>query len=301
MLRKIKTVVKFTLLLACLLLLSGCEDDIDALNPLSDEEVISYVCSEIQKEFGDEVTATITSKTDLEVATDWFDGPINYARVKNGHKYELEIRRKDGIGTTASAWYVDGYVNHSENDNTCQPELRHNYESTGVFGVIQGEMEAELRLRFGNYRIYRSLPDNKTCRYNIFLQSTEAEKIAEVITRLREILSSRREKYATSFNIYIYKDEAGFREIDYSAIDLKPITDDAQATIADYTKATVTRSSMGRGFNIDFFNSDGRLSAVIPEEYIDPGQFDNIVFWYHWHLDSVKYDGILVVYGIRKK
>lgn len=297
MLRKITAIGKITLLLASLLLLCGCKKKVTAVSPISDEEVITFVCSEIQKEFGDEVTAKITSKTDLEVPTEWFDGPINYVKVKNGHEYKLEVQKKDGTGPVVTAGYEDGYI---LNDIEYEAVFWHKYESTGIFGVIQDKLEAELKLRFTAYRIFRSLPDMKTCRYNIFLSSSDADALKETISRMQEILTSVREDYSASLDMFIYKDEAVFRAIGFQKIENTPFSDDGEETFEQCTSGIVTRGSLCDGFNADFFNSDGTLSAALPDECIDPGKFDSMAFWYHWKPHAGIFANLTRVFGINK-
>lgn len=299
MLRKIFLIAKFTLLLTLLLLLTGCGDKYEAVNPLSDEEAIAYVCNEIQKEFGDEVTATITSKTDLRICTAWFDGPVAYADVKNGHAFEFEVRGKDG--TVAFAQYSDGYKNPNNSGDDRNPTFWHTYESPGIFGVMQTELEAELKEQFLNYRIYRSLPDTKTCRYNIFVVSSDADTVAKAISRFKEILSARKEKYASYFNLYIYKDVTAFRAVDFRKLEYTPIGDFGEDTIRQSTDGTVTRGSLCSGFQADFFTSDGARLADAQVVDVDLSGCNSIVFWYHWNTRQARYIGETRIYGISKQ
>lgn len=300
MLRKLLSAAKFILLLSFLLLLSGCGEKAEAVNPLSDEEVIAYVCSEIQKEYGDEITAAITSKTDLRVCTDWLDGPIAYADVENGHVYELSVRRKDGTGEAATARYSDGYKVYGKTTLEYKPELTHTYESTTIFRVIQDELENALSPGFAEHFIYRSLPDTTTCRYNIFLVSDDSEAIAGVISRFQEILSSRDERYKTSLNLYIYKDKGAFRDIDFSTLESKPIIEDGFETIGLYANGPVSESTSREGFHADFFGSDGEQETPVPERYVDPAEFDCVVFWYHWERNQSRHKGIFRVYCVNR-
>ncbi|MCR5375957.1 MAG: hypothetical protein K6E71_04330 [Lachnospiraceae bacterium] len=300
MLRKVLSAAKFILLLSFLLLLCGCGEKAEAVNPLSDEEVISYVCSEIQKEYGDEITAEITSKTDLQVCTDWLDGPIAYTDAKGGHVWELSVRRKDGTGVAATARYSDGYKLYGKTTLEYKPEFSHTYESTGIFRVIQDDLEKALSPGFAEHYIYRSLPDTKTCRYTVFLVSNDAEAVADVISRFQEILSSRDERYQTSFNLYIYKDKGAFRDIDFSKLESKPIVEDGSETLGQCTTGSVVESTSREGFHAEFFDSDGAKESPLPERYVDPAEYDCVVFWYHWERNQSLRKGIFRVYCINR-
>ena len=105
--------VRFTAVLSLILaiLITGCGyDKIVADSPLSEEEIISYVQEKICTETGDDVTAEIVSKKQLEVATAWLDGPMGYQKVTGGHEYELKITNNDDKNVTANATYKDGYI-----------------------------------------------------------------------------------------------------------------------------------------------------------------------------------------------
>ena len=114
MLRKMLNFARIASIVALLLLLTGCDGiTAKANDPLSEEEVIEYVCDKIREECGDEVTATIVSKTQLEIPTAWFDGPMGYIDVEGGHSYVLEVKNKEIEELVANAYYDDGYTEYS--------------------------------------------------------------------------------------------------------------------------------------------------------------------------------------------
>ena len=92
---------------------SGIVED----NPLSEEEIIQYVKDYMLKKYEDEVEVKITGKYNLTHTTAYsspaLDGSKSrfggkYAKIKNGHTYNLEITNIE-LGITTSGTYKDGF------------------------------------------------------------------------------------------------------------------------------------------------------------------------------------------------
>ena len=330
MLRKMLNFARIASIVALLLLLTGCDGiTAKANDPLSEEEVIQYVCDKIREESGDEVTATIVSKTQLEIPTAWFDGPMGYIDVEGGHSYVLEVKNKEIEEIVANAYYDDGYTEYSSKKTAVgypretEPKLESNYAREKTSYRIRCEFDDVLKARFTDYAIYRDVSNLQGI--DVFLLSSDYNSISSALSELNRIVDNYRKEVYTSFSVYIYKDEAAFRATDHTRY--PNCTKDAGGNqsrgfniLNQLERKTITRISTCRGFAREYFAGDGvpvyeategaaggapidtpgagsGVSAT-PTETIDPSSFDYIVFWYDSEPNS-SHNGDTEIFGVK--
>lgn len=258
-----------------------------AYNPLSEDELITYIQNRIYNETGDTVIVNITSKKEIEVITfSLFDIPLESEKVDNGYIYNVEIINKDNTDIVATGRYTDGYIIYDEGfpggKKIVEAHFNNDYrEQKGLF-IIQSEMVDALDERFSDYYIYKVSNDN---RYDIYLHSPDYDTINELLLSFKDIVIKYRDDVYASYYVYIYKDETVFHNTDFEAN--KSGTDSyvgqsyGKDMIEQYTGKTATRIGFSKEFDYDLFTSNGASAAETYDEYVDYKSFDYLVFWYH--------------------
>lgn len=216
--------------------LTGCEYQLDAIEPLNEDEVISYAKEKIFDETGDDILVKIISKEQIKFhdALFWWS-----YRVKGGYTYKLEIVNNINPNICATATYTDGY---KRGDNIIQSIFESNYkEQQTIF------LSKLLNNEFDKNYVYL----NQAQRiYDIFIVSSDYNKISNLITQLDNVISK-----INYYRIYIYKDENAFDSAKfklYHGIDGFP---DIEFVIQDITGKWPTRIYKSDAFNYELFMS----------------------------------------------
>ena len=216
--------------------LGGCESKKSKItryivvDPLSEDEIIDYVHSEILKETGDDTIVKIVKKENLSYYhTVWFDGPIYTSgySVIDGHEYSLSIQNKEYPDLVVEATYHDGYEK-KEDERTVEeytPFFWSKYkEKREEFLLVQRQLEQEKQRKeeqekgfaealaegFDTYYLYKDASHKG--ELVVFLYSEEYEKIAALLKRFVRITSEAGEYSVSVVHVYIFKDKALFVE-----------------------------------------------------------------------------------------
>ena len=270
--------------LILILLLTGCGyDKIIVDSPLSEDEIIAYAQKQIYEETGDTVTVEIVSKKQLRVPTAWMDGPIAYQNVTDGTEYELKIIN-DRIGFEASGTYKDAYYvydrqqypNGAENDAT----FYHNYTDRKGHYDVKTEFINALDERFDKYYIYDDVSTDDGL--DVFVYSTDFEKIEGMINDLEDITFRYKERHYVTYSVYIYTDEEAFNNTDFEKY---------KTGHEDYS---------GQSFG-EHMISNYTGKAVTKISYCKLDSYDYIVFWYSAEPNSFsgKSGPGVYIYGVK--
>ena len=293
--------------LILILLLSGCGyDKIIVDSPLSEDEIIAYAQKQIYEETGDTVTVEIVSKKQLRVPTAWMDGPIAYQNVTDGTEYELKIIN-DKIGFEASGTYKDAYYvydrqqypNGAENDAA----FYHNYTDRKGHYDVKAEFINALDERFDKYYIYDDVSTDDGL--DVFVCSTDFEKIEGMINDLEDITFRYKERHYVTYSVYIYTDENAFNSTDFEKYKTGHEDYSGQSfgehMISNYTGKAVTKISYCKSFDKAIFESYGATDAKTGSNGESLDSYDYIVFWYSAEPNSFsgKSGPGVYIYGVK--
>lgn len=256
-------------------------------NPLSEDEIITYIQNQIYNETGDTVLVNITSKKEFEPISDSiYNIPSGYGKVDDGYLYTVEIINKDNADIIATGTYHDSFIIYDKGF-TDEKEILEAYsdndyrEQKGLF-LIQSEMVDVLDEKIDNYYIYKDVSNKQG--YDIFIQSTNYDDISELLLSFKDIVIKYRNDVYTAYSVYIYKDKTVFNNTDFELYKNGTGNYSWQSygkdMIEQYTGREVTRIGLSREFNYDLFTSNGASDAETYAKYVDYKSFDYLVFWY---------------------
>ena len=282
---KFRRIAFVSLILA--FLLTGCGNDkIVADDPLSEDEIISYVQEKIHSETGEDVDVEIVSKKQLEVATMWLDGPMNYKKVDGGHEYELEITSKKDKNVVAKGTYKDGYIVYSNKDHPDgvkkEPVFYSDFKSRkGVTGV-KNEFIKALDERFDEYYIFDDVSTSRGL--DVFICSSDYDQINGLLKSFKNtVIRFKSQEYVT-YSVYIYKDAKAFKNTDFEKFKTGSEPFGGQSNgrdmIGHLTGKQPVKLSYCKSFDKQYFESNGVTNAKKTIDESDPGSFDYVVFWY---------------------
>lgn len=283
----IKKVKLLLILMVGTFLLTGCGvDSIKVNNPLNEKEIISYVQKQIYNETGDNVIAKITSKKDLEVCTDWFDGCIHHQKVDNGYSYTLEITNKDNSNIVATGTYYDGYIiyddKYTDGKSINEFSFESNYKEQKGLNLIKKEFINALQEKFDKYYLYKDVSNDNG--FDVFINSSDYNDINNLLSNFNNTIIKYRDYVYTSYSVYIYKDRNAFNNTNFELYNNGTEDYGGQSygkdMIEQYTGKEVTRIGYSKGFNYDLFVSNGASAAETYDEYVDYNTFEYLVFWY---------------------
>lgn len=269
-------------------LLTGCGvDSIKVNNPLSENEIISYVQKQIYNETGDKVAVKINSKEDLKVCTAWVDTCIYYQKVDNGHSYTLEITNKDNTDITATGVYDDGYIiyddKYTNGKSINEFYFKSNYKKQKGLNLIKREFTNALDEKFNKYYLYKNVSNDEG--YDIFINSSNYNDINNLLSSFNNTIIKYRDYGYTCYSVYIYKDENAFNNTNFELYNDSTEIYSGQSygknMIEHYTGKEVTKIGSSNEFNYDLFASNGASASKTYDEYVDYKTFDYIVFWYN--------------------
>lgn len=282
-----KNVKMLLISLIGIFLLTGCGvDSIKVNNPLSENEIISYVQKQIYNEIGDNVVVKISSKEDLKVCTEWFDGCIYYEKVDNGYSYTLEITNKDNTDIIATGTYDDGYIiyddRYTDGKSIKEFHFVSNYKEQKGLNLIKSEFTNALDEKFNKYYLYKDVSNDEG--YDIFINSSNYNDINNLLSSFNNTIIKYRDYVYTCYSVYIYKDENVFNSTNFELYNDGTEVYSGQSygknMIEQYTGKEVTRIGSSNEFNYDLFVSNGASASETYDEYVDYKTFDYIVFWY---------------------
>lgn len=303
---KVRFIAVLSLVIA--ILFTGCGyDKIVADSPLSEEEIISYVQQKIRTETGDNVTAEILSKKQLEVATAWLDGPMGYQKVTGGHEYELKITNNDDKNVTATGTYKDGYIVYDKKSqkNGVRHESTFYSDYSGKKGTnnVKNEFIQALDEEFDEYYIYEDVGTPKGL--DIFICSTDYELINSLLQSFKNTALKFRSQQYVTYSVYIYKDEKAFKNTDFDRYKDCKVSYGGQSNALDiigqYTGKQAVRLSYCRSFDRSYFESNGTSNAKKTIDDTDPNSFEYVIFWYDAEPNSFRGNNTpdLYVFGVR--
>lgn len=303
---KVRFLVVLSLVMA--ILFTGCGyDKIVADDPLSEEEIITYVQEKIRSETGDTVTAEIVSKKQLEVATAWLDGPMGYQKVTGGHEYELKITNNDDKNVTATGTYKDGYIVYDKKSqkNGVRHESTFHSDYTGKKGTnnVKNEFIKALDEKFDEYYIYEDVGTPKGL--DIFICSSDYELIDSLLQSFKNTALKFRSQQYVTYSVYIYKDEKAFKNTDFERYKDCKVSYGGQSNALDiigqYTGKQAVRLSYCRSFDRSYFESNGTSNAKKTIDDTDPNSFEYVIFWYDAEPNSFRGNNTpsLYVFGVK--
>ena len=266
--------------------LTGCRYDmIKVNNPLTEDEIITYVQDRIYEETGDRVTAEIISKRRLRVTTLWIDGPVAQQSVDGGYEYRLEITSRVDKNVVATALYRDGYIIYDKDDypdgSVSETYFSTNYVNKKGLSDVEKEFTAALDKRFDDYRFYRDIGIDTG--FDIFICSQDYEKINGLLDDLRDTVNKYRDQEYVTYSVYIYKDRTVYENTDFDLYKKCHQSYTGQSfgeeMLRQFTGKEVVRLSVKDSFDQEFFESDGTLNGKIIDDY-DRDSLEYIVFWY---------------------
>ncbi|MBR6365273.1 MAG: hypothetical protein IKS10_04135 [Lachnospiraceae bacterium] len=304
-----------------LLCLTGCGDRVDSGakgkvedNPLSEEEIIKYVKDYMYSTYKDEVEVQILGKNDLKrVTEDGFSmdgsyfGGGKYVMIKNGHSYPLEITFSK-YNTTVHGIYEDGYTltrkNRVGSEEVSRSVSINYYDDLRLDAIIRkAEFEELLGEYFTKFHIYED-PTSQPY-YNIYLYSTDYEKLNEALNEFAKIGYSKYPDYVREFHAFIFKDEEFYDSFDFDKCNnIDPYDDSIGLTSYDlihspekiiehYLQKNLTLITTCEDLDQDIFTTNGQSGWEEGTE-----EFDHVLFMYWSVKDKGQVQAVTYVYGI---
>lgn len=304
--RRIRLFIIVSLILT--LLLTGCSNDkIVVDEPLSEEEIISYVQEKIRNDTGDDVSVEIVSKKQLSVPTMWFDGPMNYQNVSGGHEYELKITNINDESFTAKGTYMDGYIIYSDKDhpdgNKKPSSFYTDYTGAKALSGVKAEFTKALDERFDEYYIYRDVGTEKGL--DIFICSSDYDLVNGLLQSFRNTVIKYRENEYVTYSVYIYKDAKAFKNTDFEKYKTGSVSYGGQSNTPDmigqFTGKQAVKISYCNSFDRSYFESNGFTNAKKMIDDSDPDSYEYLIFWYDAEPNSFrgKNEPSVYVYGVK--
>lgn len=200
-------------------------------NPLSEKEIIGYVQNYMKDKFGDDTEVKVVGKYDLThrtYAPPGLDGAPSlfnnkYAKIKDGHRYKLEITNPMYDLTVAGTYY-DGFTLQYLDTGTTEAierelEVDYYYSYKKKEIDMLKEFEALLNSKFRKFCLYKdssykSSWNDNAC-YNLYIYSTDYDVINDALHELMKIADARFEGYTCIVRAYIFKDEAFYDSFDF--------------------------------------------------------------------------------------
>ena len=194
------------------------EDD-----PLSEKEICIYVQNYMKDTYGDDTEVKVTGKYELThrtYAPPGLDGAPSlfnnkYAKIKDGHRYNLEITNPVYDLTVAGTYY-DGFTLQYLDTGTTESierelEVDYYYSYKKKEIDMLKEFEALLNSKFRKFHLYKdssyiSSWDDNAC-YNLYIYSTDYDVINDVLHELMKIADAGFEGYTCVVRVYIFKNE----------------------------------------------------------------------------------------------
>ena len=268
------------------LLMTGCGyDRIVVDDPLSEAEIIKFAQEKVKDETGDDVTVEIVSKKQMQIATMWLDGPMNYQNVEGGHEYELKITSAKDKSIVTNGYYKDGYIIYDEKYHPSGDKneacFDSNYVSDKAFNQVKNEFIDALELRFDEYYIYEDV--SATSGLDIFICSTDYDLINDLLISFKYSAKSFRDEEYVEYSVYIFNDKEVFDGTDFDLY--KDCTQDhggqsyGPDIISQITGKQAVKLAYCDSFDRVFFESGGVSGAKVLED-TSPDTYDYIVFWY---------------------
>jgi len=200
-------------------------------NPLSEKEIIGYVQNYMKDKFGDDTEVKVVGKYDLTYRTyapPGLDGAPSlfnnkYAKIKDGHRYNLKITNPVYDLTVAGTYY-DGFTLQYLDTGTTEAierklEVDYYYSYKKKEIDMLKEFEALLYSKFRKYHLYKdssyTSPWNDTACYNLYIYSTDYDVINDALHELMKIADARFEGYTCIVRAYVFKDEAFYDSFDF--------------------------------------------------------------------------------------
>ena len=198
-------------------------------SPLNEKEIIKYVQDYMYNTYNDEVDVKILGKNDLTHTTETrprLDGSTSifgakYAKIKKGHRYRLEITNSK-YNITIKGTYSDGYTLYNKNTQTSRAydrsvEIDHQYTTMKDEIHLKDEFNEFLGGYFTKFHLYKDpgSPLPQVSYYNIYLYSTDYNKLNEALSKLVEISYTKYSNCVYQFRAFIFTDEAFYDSIDF--------------------------------------------------------------------------------------
>ena len=192
-------------------------------NPLSEKEIIGYVQNYMKDKFGDDTEVKVVGKYDLTYRTyapPGLDGAPSlfnnkYAKIKDGHRYNLEITNPVYDLTVAGTYY-DGFTLQYLDTGLTEAFDRelvidHYYAYKKKEIDMLKEYEALLSSKFAKFSLYKDSsyesPGIDTAAYNLYIYSTDYGVINDVLQELMKITAAGFEGHTCVVTVYIFKNE----------------------------------------------------------------------------------------------
>ena len=192
-------------------------------NPLSEDEICIYVQNYMKETYGDDTEVKVTGKNELTHRTytsPGLDGAPGlwgnkFAKIKNGHRYLLEITNPE-YNLTVYGTYYDGFTLKYLDTGLTEAFDRelivdndYTYKKKEI--DMLKDYEVLLSSKFTKFSLYKeSLYESSninTAIYNLYIYSTDYGVINDVLQRLMEITNERYEGYTCVVRAYIFKNE----------------------------------------------------------------------------------------------
>lgn len=295
---------KIIVLSIAIILLSGCGiKSVKVNDQLTENEIISYVQNQIYNETGDEVEVEIKSKDNLTICTYEIDGCVRWRRVEGAYSYKLNITNEDNFIISSTGTYEDGYIKEYKDGRkeVEKPNFENGYLSTKGRFLLKNEFINALKEKTPKYYIHGDGD------YNIYINSSEYDKINSLILKFNEITKKYLEYTDIDYKIYVFKDENFFNSINFELFEYICKQDGGCYTPSAISNLEqVTGKEFKKIMEISDFNSDlfknNEISNLKDNEKIEElNSFNYFIFEYYGSTTDVKYNNKrnIEVYGVK--
>lgn len=301
--------LKLWILVFSLFFLSSCAAtyDGDVHNPLTEEEIIEYVKSEIKKNSGDDVNARIVYKKPLEICEDDYIPCFYDRKIRGAHSYSLEVTNINNPDISAIVVYIDAYYdNHIEKVREARIDNEY-YRKQKIYYLEQGMKKL---LDESEEKYYLLLDQYDKHGYHIFINTTNFDKLETISNGINNLLMKYKDGYYTlyvNFDIYVYKDSEIFNSIDFESYknyrgdenNLSQYGNFSNPTKVFNKLSTVSSALVASNSKLDYdlFITDGK-SNLKEDAITSYDGYKYFVFIYKSCSNSFDTGGVSSVYGI---
>ena len=299
--------LKIVIIVIVIFILTGCAfelKNIKVTDPLTEEQIITYVENEIYNDTKDKVKVKIVSKEQkYSCAVALFNASCIYKQEMEGvHEYKLEIENTGSVPIKTTGTYIDGYIEYdSKETNIIPSSFKSDYSELKGLVLVKEELTNILNEKNILYKMYNDVSNFRG--YDIFLSSSDYDVLYDIFSNFNNIIIKYKNIVDVTFSVYIYKDENAYNNTDFSLYSKIKKVFGGQSygkdILEELSKKEVSKISIDKGFSKEMFASNVSTEIINNEEEESKGLYSYLVFLYQSDPSLVKDFGTIQLFGVK--